>query len=143
MSGPVIVDGLLYGADAMVADWVKARIPQQTEPFHKPVAIGVMVGEELLAGVVWHTYTGHDIHVSCAADSPRWARPRILRNLFAYPFGQLGVRRVTATTDSGNARTRRFLEGIGMTREGVLRQALPDGSDIVIYGLLRGDCRWI
>lgn len=138
-----IVDGILYDADAMVADWVHAQIPQLIEPFRDPKAMGIMDRGVFIAGVVWHDYTGHDLHLSAAAASPRWARKGVMRAIFHYPFVQLGCRRVTATTGSGNVRLHRFVEGIGMMREGVLRQAMPDGTDLVVYGLLCADCRWI
>jgi len=138
----VIVDGLMYGAEAIIVPWVQREIEQLQTPFRNPVAVGVMAGGALVGGVVWHDYCGHDINWSGAANSPRWCRPAILRRLFAYPFGQLDCRRITATVTSTNHRTQRLLAGLGFSLEGRLRGAIPDGSDLLVYGLLRTENRW-
>ena len=64
--------------------------------------------------------------------------------LFALGFGPVGLERLTAYADVGHGRSQRALEGLGFTREGVLRawHRHPDGPhDLVVYGLLRGEWR--
>jgi hypothetical protein len=139
----MIVDGVLYGLDAEIAAWVFARVPHAAMPVEACTAMGVMVAGELAAGVVWHSHTGRDVQVAVAAENPRWARRATLRKLFAYPFAQLGCRRITAMTGADNLRTQRFLTGLGFELEGVLRCALPDDLDALVFGLLREHCRWI
>jgi RimJ/RimL family protein N-acetyltransferase len=134
---------ILYGADDAVAGFVAARIPHAGEGFGACTALGVVRDGRLTGGIVYHNWRGRDIEVSAAFERADWARPSVLRALFAYPFDQLGCARMTALTGRANGRARRFLEGVGFVREGVARQALADDHDMMIYGMLRRECRFL
>lgn len=137
-----IVDGVLYGADARIADWVQRKTG--VDPFPEgTAAMGVMHRGKVVAGIVWHDYRGHDIHLTVAADSPRFCRPAVLRQLARYPFVQLGCARITSIVSSRNHAAIRFNEGLGMSLEGVLRRGFDGTHDALVYGVTRDDCRWI
>lgn len=129
---------LIYGRDAEIVAWLNARTPGLPEG----TAIGVARDGILIAGIAYTRFTGAAVEMAIAADRPSWASPRVLAALFAYPFVQLGCRRVTAITARRNKRCRRLLEGVGFVLEGKARHALPD-DDAMIYGMLRRECRWI
>jgi len=42
-----------------------------------------------------------------------------------------------------NMRARRLVEGAGFVLEGLVRSAAPDGGDVLIYGMLKEECRWV
>lgn len=59
-------------------------------------------------------------------------------------FDELAVRRIEATVEAPNIASKRLLESLGFTREGVLRERwLSEGEplDAVVYGLLRHEWR--
>lgn len=67
-----------------------------------------------------------------------------LRAFFRFLFDEVGLHRIWLATYDYNARARRAYEKLGMTREGVLREAeLVDGRwvDAVVYGLLEHEFR--
>lgn len=106
-------------------------------------SFGIVRGSELAAIIVYSEYRHPSIEASIWSATPRWATPPVLRALLQYPFLQLGVRRVTATTEEGNAAARRFLERLGFRHEGTHPDALMTGT-AVSYGLLRADAeRWV
>lgn len=130
---------LLYGHTEFVRAWVKARIAvMNVGDFGACTALGVMDNGRLIAGVVYHDWQPgyRTIQVSCAADSPKWARRGIISEILDYPFRQLGVNRITSITSADNHRTRRFLEGVGMTLEGICIEGFGD-NDAAIYRLLK------
>lgn len=133
---------LVYGQDAAVAEFVRARAPHASNGFDKYIAIGVEQGGEIIAGCVYNEYRGHSMHVSIASTTPRWATRKTLFAFFAYPFLQLQVKRLTAYTGRSMSSVRRFLERLGFVQEGVLRAGFAD-DDCVVYGMLRDECRWI
>ncbi len=102
-----------------------------------------MYGEDIIAGVVYNNWRDANIEMTVASDTPRWCSRAVLRGLFWYPFGQIGCHRVTGTTEHTNQSVRAFLCRIGFCEEGVMRRAFRNGSDAVIYGMLREECRWI
>lgn len=140
MSQPVIVEGVLYGADELVAEWVARKLGRK-EPGDRPyVALGMTDGENLVGGMVFFNQRGNaEVHVSAAADDPKAMRLRGLARMYAYAFNQLGVRRITAEVEMSNTRSIRLVQGLGFVREGVKRKAAPDGGHVGVFGLLAKD----
>ena len=130
---------LLLGCDAQVTAWVGERLGQR---FDATAAVGVLGEDETMIGAVaFHTFTGQDIVISAAADTPRWLTRGLLRVLGQYVFRQLGCRRCTAIVAKRNHRSRAAVERLGFEREGRLRKYFGD-QDAIIYGLLREEWRF-
>lgn len=135
---------VLYGADELVSEFVRARIPHAQEFGFGPCkALGVVRGDKLLGGVVFHNFRGHDLEMSGAFDRADWIRPSTLRHLFSFPFGQLGCARMTTITGRKNKRARKLDEFMGFRVEGVIRKGLDGKEDCIVYGMLREECRWL
>ena len=138
-----IVDGVLYGADELVASWVKERLGSSgkvSEPF---AALGICNRDEtgLGAGLIFHSYQdGADVTLTVASEGPV-ARPRAIARCLSYAFDQLGLRRVSAEIELSNARSIRLAKGLGFVQEGVKRKAAKDGGHVAVMGLLRKDFR--
>ena len=129
------------GANEILRPWLAARLPLPAD-LSKASCIGVARDRRLVAAVAFTSHNGGNCEISMAADSPRWATPATIYSILAYPFFQLGCRRVTCLTQRGNKRTRRFLEGIGFKLEGCIREWWADGEkvhDALVYGLLRSE----
>ena len=83
----MIVGSILIGADALVGEMVKSRIPHMRgEEWGPYTALGVVRRGKLVGGVVYHCYRGFDVQISAAFDQVGWALPGTLRALCAYPF---------------------------------------------------------
>lgn len=135
---------LVYDQPERVSRFVRDRGPHSGDGFDKFAAIGVEEEGELIAGCVFTEYRPHckSIHLSGASVTPRWATRKTLRALFAYPFLQLKVKRLTAYTGFSMSSVRQFLERLGFVQEGILRAGYAD-DDCVVYGMLREECRWV
>ena len=139
--GPAV--RVLAGDDAAVAEWVRRRLPGATGFGHSST-LHVVEGGNIIASVVYHDYLGHDIKMTIAAISPRWALRGVIRALLHYPFRELGCARVSAIAARRNRRSRKLLIGLGFKLEGVARKGFDGVQDAMIYGLLRVDARrWI
>lgn len=132
---------MIYGKDAEVIQWVSNGLDITFPPLSR--AIGLARDGKIIAGVVYHDfrYERH-IEMSMYSTTPRWATKESLYYFFSYPFIQLNCARVTAVTSETNRHTQRFLERLGFTKEGVLREAYPDG-DAIVYGMLKDECRYL
>ena len=62
---------------------------------------------------------------------------------FAYPFIQLDCHRVTGLVRADNMEARRFDEHLGFKQEGVIRKGAADGTDMILYGMLKEECRFL
>ena len=132
---------VIYGQDDRFSDWVSERLD---ENFLNTVAIGLEEDGELIAGVVYDNYTKAGINMHIAAeDGRRWLNRDYLFRCFAYPFLQLGCRRVTGLSREDNVTAHKFIEHLGFRREGLIREAYRDGMNVILYGMLKDECRWI
>ena len=132
------------GCDGDVAGWVQAHIPGCL-PFDEKVrTLGILRDGQLIAGVVYSEFRGHQVEGSMASTDPRWATRPVLYNIFAYPFVICKVRRFQVTVSRRNKHTRRFVERLGFVYCGKGRKAMPDGSDACVYDMLPWEAeRWL
>jgi len=133
---------VVYGQDERVCQWVAERI-DAGECF-TGVTIGLEENGELIAGVVFDMYTGPGISMHVAAiPGKRWMTRDYLYRCFAYPFEQLHCHRITGLVRVDNLEAQKFDEHLGFKREGCLRDACDDGTDLIVYGMLKSECRWL
>lgn len=87
-----------YGHDAVVADFVARLIPScRARGFGNAKAIGIVEGEALIAGLVYHNYDPDAgiIEISGAALPNRnWLTRETLRRMYQYPFLEIGCQMV-------------------------------------------------
>lgn len=128
----------------LIAQFVAIRQGKPaTEPWGHFTAIGLLRHGALIAGVLYNSFEEKNVcmHVG-AIDGAHWLTRSFLFAAFDYPFNQLGMRRVTALVPKKNKAARKFDEHIGFRYEGCLKHYF-DRDDMIVYGMLREDCRWI
>ena len=117
-------------------DWLVERIPDYRYGQYT-MCVAVFRDSEIAAVIGWDNFRDIDIEVTIAADNPRWATPDCIRELLLYPFGQLGVNRITAMVKKSNKRSRRMVEGFGFKLEGKHRWAADNKETVFSYGLVK------
>lgn len=104
--------------------------------------VATMSRDGRLKGAVLYTnYRSDCIEMTCAGE-PGWLTRDAVKAFFAYPFVQLGCRRVSALAARNNKASRALAEKLGFKLEGVIRQGFTTG-DAMLYGLLKTECRWL
>lgn len=133
---------VIYGQDKRICEWVADAVSESE--FILARGIGLEEDGKLIAGVVYENYTGKNITMHVAAvPGKRWLNREFLYRSFAYPFVQLECFRVTGLVKTDNFEAQKFDEHLGFKREGLLRRACEDGTDLILYGMLKEECRWI
>jgi RimJ/RimL family protein N-acetyltransferase len=94
------------------------------------------------AVVVYCGFTACSCEVSVVAFSRHAYSRKVLRDLFSYPFLQLGLRRLHAYTRADSTTAAEQLSRLGFRVEGLLRNWYPDCHG-VLHGLLKEECKWI
>lgn len=137
---------LIFDQDDELAAWAEATFPECL-PLARPLtAIGFTSSQgEILGVAIFHNFVHYDIQVSIITATPRWATPGNIRAILHYPFIQLGVKRMTATTAKSNKRARKMLLGIGAHLEGVHPYGMDGVKTACSYGLYRDDAikKWL
>ena len=134
---------LVGGKDVapILCEYIAARTGQPA--FSGANALGILRGDRIIVAVAYNNYHWPDICMHVASDpGALWASPDFLYHAFAYPFIQLQCKRVTGLVARKNKVSRALCEKLGFKLEGTMKDALP-ADDLMIYGLLRGNCRHI
>jgi len=135
---------IVWHSPARTMLFVAERVGEKC--FHDYSAIGLEENGRLIAGVVYTNHTGEDgnVMMHVASDgSRRWMTPAYLAACFRYPFLQLKCRRITGLVRVDNKLAQRFDEHLGFKREGLMRQGCTDGTDMIVYGMLKDECRFL
>lgn len=147
-----LLGNVLFDEDEAVYRFVKAMIPncavternERGEMMYR--ALGVLSRGDLVAGVVYHNARPFDVEVTVAAASEglrSWTTRQNLAALYHYPFFQLNVVRMSARVAASNTKCRKLSRAMGFKEEGLLRKAFDGTDDLIIYGLLKEECRFI
>ena len=132
---------ILYGPKRVLLAWAREKL--MVPDFGPAAAIGIMRKGEIAAVAVFNHYQHPNIEISFARSDQNWATRDAIRAVFRFPFVQLGCKRLTATTEAKNQRTRAFLCRLGFREEGYHPDAYPS-DDAVSYGMLAKDAaRWL
>lgn len=131
---------LVYGEDERVAHWARVRIPGAEDWNGGYRAIGLERDGKLIAAAVYTDVSLANLSMHIAGEG-NWASRKFLRAIFAYPFVQLKVRRVTGYISAKNWRSRKMAEQMGGTLESIMERALMD-DDVCVYRIFNEHCRW-
>lgn len=124
-------------------EWAQQRIPG-VKFRDDGAAIGIRSDTGFHGVVVFDSFTSTGCWVSVASDGGRqWITREFIIRTFAYPFIQLGYPRLNSFVSVDNAEAIRFNEHFGFKREGIMREAGSHGEDLIVYGMLRRECRWL
>jgi RimJ/RimL family protein N-acetyltransferase len=121
-------------SDARVIAFVSDMIGRDIIP--PCTAIGIEEAGEIVAGVVFNTYTGPDIEITVAALPGKVTRG-FVRACGCYVFDQLGCLRVSITTEQPEVI--RLAYRLGAQTEGRKRNGFGPNRDAVILGILKED----
>ncbi len=141
---PLIVTGmkrLVIAGDDEIA-WAAERIggvvwPRDTQ------ALAIYDGDELSAVTLYNMFMDASCSAHIATNGKRsWATRGMLYGIFAFPFLQLDLRRITAPIAASNKPAIINAINLGFQFEGRLIHARAHDDEIVM-GMLREECIWI
>lgn len=106
--------------------------------------IGLKRDGQMVAGVIYEGWNDHNcwMHV-CAEPGSRWMTRAYLRECFAFPFVERGLKFVRGHVNASNDAARRLDEHLGFREEARLCGAASDGGDVIMYVMRREECRFI
>ena len=138
-----MADKLIYGEEERLLPWAAERIG--VDGFKRDAySIGLERNDVIVAVCVYENFSKFDCSMHCASDgSKRWMSKAFLLAAFAYPFTQLGMRRISTFVPAKNKLVLEFDRHIGWVQEGVCRKCIAGDGDMIILGMLREECRFI
>lgn len=96
----------------------------------------------IMGAVLYTNYRVNTIEMACAGE-PGWMTRAHIRDLFKYPFLQLGCWTVLSMVKRRNDVARDFNERLGFKMLGVIENGLGRTEDSILYTMSRPECRWV
>lgn len=133
-----------YVHGAGVLDYALKRLPGISS-FHNAVGIGVMDDGMILGCMVYDNYLPHlsSIAVSIVISDKRCVTRQAIKRMMHYPFIELNLNRITANIDSSNEKSIKLCKKLGFALEGVIREGSLDYRDLLVFGMLKRECKWL
>lgn len=100
-------------------------------------AMGIERDGEIVAGVVFNCFTGHDVHVTVAGEG---FHRGFLRAVGRYVFDQLGALRISITTEQEHVID--VAKRLGAQTEGRKRNHFGRGRHAIVLGILKEDWKF-
>ena len=98
-----------------IVRFVARQIVGAERGFGNCVTMGVIDGDQLIAGMIFHNYSPENqtIELTGASTSRRWLTRSVFNAMFAYPFDQIGCQMLVARHSEHNTRLRRMWNAVG------------------------------
>ena len=104
--------------------------------------LGATRGNEIVGAIYYTNFRRSSIEMGWAGEKG-WVTRAHLREIFGYPFNQLGCLRVWGLIHRHNKESRTLAEKLGCRVVGVADDEYGEGQDAIIYSMKRSACRWI
>ncbi|WP_248447147.1 GNAT family N-acetyltransferase [Sinorhizobium meliloti] len=116
-----------------IARFVASRIPGCDRGFEHFTTLGMIEGEHLVAGVVFHNYAPEAgvIELSSASASRRWLTRPMLKAMFGYPFDHIGCQMAVLRVSERNTGMIEIAERFGFKAYRVPRLRGREEAEII------------
>ena len=121
--------GIFKDENNEVFNWVVNNL-KNGEDYKNDLTIAITLDNLVIAGVIYSLQNGI-CYLSIYSTSPKWASH--LSKIFEIALNFSPI--VKCLTSSKNKKINKFLQGIGMVKEGVLRFERADGTHSVVWSL--------
>lgn len=128
-------------AAALVASMLPGDVDYSALP--EGNCIGFRLGTKLVGGCIFTDFTGFDVTLNIASESPLWARRKNLILLSKCVFEHFNCIRATAKVPRRLKKQRKLYEKLGFKLEGVRRKAFDGRQDLFYFGMLKDECPWL
>jgi hypothetical protein len=128
--------------DPRAGEWVREKIPKVAKWTEGFKSLAALENGEIRGAVVYDAFTPYDCCIHVRLDKPGCKSNWVLKQVFAYPFEQLGLKRITGLVGTGNLKGQQLCLWLGFVLEGRKTFGLGD-EDELIYGMTAGSCPWL
>jgi RimJ/RimL family protein N-acetyltransferase len=97
---------------------------------------------QIMGVVIYDRFSPWNCEVSVASTTPKFLTRPFLRAVFEYPFGMLGLRRITAVIEDGNINALQMDKRLGFVEEARLKGWYGD-TDGILLRMLKEECKWL
>lgn len=109
--------------NAYLSQWAAIQLFRTLDGFGPCTTMGVFDGPKLVAVMVYHNMDRKAgvLEISGTCLDPRWLTRKVLQEMFAYPFNELGVQMLVMRVSANDTRLLRMLTAFGFDHYTIAR----------------------
>jgi RimJ/RimL family protein N-acetyltransferase len=134
---------LIFAHDREICQWAGQQLGMRFQPVGLPTTIGIVRNGKIVGAALYSNYEHPNIVGTFVTTSPNWASRQVIKEIFHYPFVQLGCKRVTGMIEENNATAREFFERLGFKQEARLEDWFTSGAGICYALFAKDAARWL
>lgn len=130
-----------------VAKWVISGIPDRDMSDVGPhQAMGVAINGKPAGGVIYSCYDKRARSIAVwvrGTPGVPWLKKPILKRLFDTAFTDMDCESMIACVREGNKPSEKLIRHLGFRKEGVRRRGWDGKTNMLIFGMLKSECKYI
>jgi RimJ/RimL family protein N-acetyltransferase len=132
---------LVFDQKERIGAWVAQQVGQGAS-WGSFYALGILQGDEIIAGVVFNNFNG--ANATCHIAIARHTRliPEMITAACRYAFEHCGLKRLTGMVPSNEPKILAFDKHLGFEEEFLMKDGAP-GADMHILVMRPDTCRWL
>lgn len=132
---------VVYDQKERIGEWVASRVGQRGS-WGDFYAMGVVSGDEVLAGFVFHNFNGANAVCHVAVEKPNRKLIELLHAAADYAFNHCKLKRLTGLVPTNEPDVIAFDKNLGFEEEYVMKDGAP-GADMQVLVMWPEKCRWL
>lgn len=135
---------IIPDCNGVIKDWVCMGLKEGKKWCGENYTCGFVRDGKLIGGLIYHDYRlDTDVWWTIFSTDKRWCTRHVLHYIFDVAFNKFRCKRISLMVNAGNAPCLNFVTKLGFKEEGRLRAYREDGADIIIFGMLKDECRYL
>lgn len=132
---------LVFDQKERIGAWVAQKVGQGAD-WGSFYALGIVSGDEVIAGVVFNNFNG--ANATCHIAIARHTRlvPEMITAACRYAFEYCGLKRLTGMVPSNEPKVLAFDKHLGFEEEFLMKDGAP-GADMHVLVMRPDTCRWL
>ena len=132
---------IVFDQKHRIGAWVAHQVGQNAD-WGSFYAMGVVRGDEIIAGVVINNMNGANATCHIAIAYPTKMIIPLFEHVCEYAFNQCKLKRITGMVPSNEPKILAFDKHLGFEEEFVMKDGAP-GADMHILVMRPDTCRWL
>ena len=133
---------LVFDQKQIIGHWVAVQVEQESS-WGDYYAMGIMRGDEVLAGVVVNNMNDSNATAHIAVAKKTKLLPQLFSHFCKYVFIQCGLKRVTGMVPTSEPQTIEFDKHLGFVEEFVMKDGANDSDMQVLVLWPHNSRRWL
>ena len=135
---------LVYDGRLQTARFLAQKLKLPFDEFVDGFVFNIVRDGVCLGIVAYHDYREKDsAWISIWTLDKKWCSAKILKQIFGVAFDALKCRRINALICCDNLSSISLAQRCGFVEEGRMHAYYPSGKDAFVFGMLRGDCKFL